>query len=385
MIPFHCPQIRLPDLFTVPFIRDGQEQLSKKLSEYFSTENVVLLRSARYGIRKALNTLSITEGSEVIIPALICDSVVDAVREAGARPVFCDIEEQGSNMDPAACRELVNEKTVAIIVAHLFGFPARIDEYTSMAREKDLVLIEDCAHAFGGKVGGQLLGTFGDFGVFSFGISKNITATGGGLLICRDANARQSISESISVEGVSGGWRKLLMAGGSKMVFNRHLYRFFRARVAKFGEGGKAQDFNVFEGTMPEIDAGLVLPQLERFEEIRTRRNANAKLLLTGLEGSAHTFDIALDEGSSSLFFPIRGDGSGMRRKQFLEHGLEVNVLGYGEPYRDEKNRDCIRSSCPNMERIMDRYLLLPLGHDKGTTGKYLALIGDPKLRGEGS
>jgi dTDP-4-amino-4,6-dideoxygalactose transaminase len=125
-------------------------------------------------------------GDEVIAPPFTFISTVWGVSYVGATPRFVDIEEGTFNLDPAKIEAAITPKTKGIIVVHLFGQPARMDEIMAIANKHKLFVIEDCAQAVGAKYGDTPVGLFGDVGTFSFYPTKNLGACGeGGAFVSR--------------------------------------------------------------------------------------------------------------------------------------------------------------------------------------------------------
>lgn len=135
-------------------------------------------RAALYNIARALN---ISKGDEVILPGLTCQVVVNAFEYNGATCVHADIERDTFNMDVNRFAEKITNRTKAVLLQHTFGVPARDTlAIVSLARKHGITIIEDTAHALGGKLDGQKLGTFGDVSFFSSERTKMINTIHGG-------------------------------------------------------------------------------------------------------------------------------------------------------------------------------------------------------------
>ena len=374
MISLHKPQIRLIDLLINPFIRKPKEKLLSKFKEYFNTENIILLNSARYGIKLALESIGVKNDSEVIIPSLICKSVPDAVLESGAKPIFCDVEKNSLKMDPKFCEKLITEKTKAIILPHLFGIPGKIDEFISIAKKYDISIIEDCAQAFGAEYRGKKVGTFGDFAVFSFGISKNIAATGGGLLICKNQKVCREIQDKIKLKRHQN-LKKLLLAFSSIIVFKRPFYGYFYKRIKQFGEKKKDISFREFEGDISDFDSRLILSQLGRYISILHRRNNNADIYMRKLSPNIILATPDPNATPSYLFFPIRSEKIDEITSFLLKKGIEVSNLAFNEVYNDPRYKFGVKRNCTNFQNIMNDYMLLPVGHSKHVTEKICEIL----------
>ncbi len=140
-------------------------------------------RVALYAILKALE---IGDGDEVIIPGFTCVVVPNAVRFAGARPVYVDIPANGYNLDLAEVAAAITPKTKALVIQHTFGIPADLEKLLPLAEKHKLFVIEDCAHTLGTQYKGQLLGSFGHAAFFSSQWSKPYTTGLGGIAATRD-------------------------------------------------------------------------------------------------------------------------------------------------------------------------------------------------------
>jgi len=134
-----------------------------------------------------LHCAGLGAGDEVIVPAISFISTATAVSRVGATPVFVDLEPYSFNMDPDRAERAVNSKTRAIVVVHFGGSMVNLDRFTSLARDKNLLLIEDAAHAHGSEWRGRRAGSFGLAGSFSFQNGKVLTAGEGGMVTTNDA------------------------------------------------------------------------------------------------------------------------------------------------------------------------------------------------------
>ena len=151
-------------------------------SKHFEA-NALLVSNGSVALTLALVSLNIRPNDEVIIPNLTYAATASAVINIGAIPVLCDVELETWNMSPSELRKKITQKTKAIIVVHLYGLPANMDEINKIAREHSLSIIEDSAEAFGAEYKRKLVGTLGDVGTFSFFPNKIITSGEGGLVI----------------------------------------------------------------------------------------------------------------------------------------------------------------------------------------------------------
>ena len=163
-------------------------------------KKVVALTSGTAAIHLALVACGVKAGDEVITQSFTFCASANPITYLGATPIFIDSERDTWNMDPQLLEEAIKdriEKTgktpKAIITVSIYGMPYKIDEIAEIANRYDIPIIEDAADAFGSKYKGQVLGTFGKYGVLSFNGNKMITTSGGGALICENDAAKQEI------------------------------------------------------------------------------------------------------------------------------------------------------------------------------------------------
>jgi dTDP-4-amino-4,6-dideoxygalactose transaminase len=163
-------------------------------------KEVVALSAGTAAVHLALHACGVKAGDEVMVQSFTFCASSHPVTYLGATPVFVDSEPDSWNMDPQLLDEAIadriaktGKKPKAIVPVALYGMPYQIDEILKVAAKYDIPVIEDAAEGFGSKYDGQVLGTFGKYGVLSFNGNKMITTSGGGALVCQDAAAKQEI------------------------------------------------------------------------------------------------------------------------------------------------------------------------------------------------
>ncbi len=171
--------------------RDGMEPLDKK---------VVCLSAGTAAVHLALIACGVGAGDEVLVQSFTFCASSHPITYLGATPVFIDSEKDSWNMDPELLEEAIRDriaktgkKPKAIIPVALYGMPYQIDKIMESANRYEIPVIEDGAEGFGSNYNGQALGTFGEYGVLSFNGNKMITTSGGGALICPDADKAREI------------------------------------------------------------------------------------------------------------------------------------------------------------------------------------------------
>ena len=171
--------------------RHDEEQLHKK---------VVALSAGTAAVHLALIACGVKPGDEVLVQSFTFCASSHPITYLGATPVFVDSERETWNMDPDLLKEAIKNriaktgrKPKAIVPVALYGMPYQIDRILEIANRYEIPIIEDAAEGFGSRFDGQVLGTFGEYGVLSFNGNKMITTSGGGALICPDADKAREI------------------------------------------------------------------------------------------------------------------------------------------------------------------------------------------------
>ncbi len=160
-----------------------------EFADFVGTKYSVGLNSGTDALHLALRALSIGKGDEVITTAFTFVATASAIGLAGATPVFVDINPDTFNIDANKIEAAITPKTKAIIPVHLYGQPAEMDKIMDIAKRHNLKVVEDCCQAIGAEYKGQKVGSFGDFGCFSFYPTKNLGGMGdGGMITCNDEN-----------------------------------------------------------------------------------------------------------------------------------------------------------------------------------------------------
>lgn len=180
-----------------PNVNGFEEDLKTFVGE---NKEIVALASGTSAVHLALLACGVGPGDEVLVQSFTFCASSHPVTYLGATPVFVDSERDSWNIDPELLEFAINDriaktgkKPKAIVPVALYGMPYRIDEIMSIATRYDIPVIEDAAEGFGSRFDGHVLGTFGRYGVLSFNGNKMITTSGGGALICPDAEAKREI------------------------------------------------------------------------------------------------------------------------------------------------------------------------------------------------
>jgi dTDP-4-amino-4,6-dideoxygalactose transaminase len=227
-------------------------RLEEALCAYIGAPAVVAVNSGSAALQLALKVLAFEPGSEIITTSMTFCATANAIVHAGCVPVLVDCDRATMNLDVDAVARRITPRTRAILPVHFAGRPCDMPAIMALARAHDLAVIEDCAHAIEASIDGQHCGTFGDFGCFSFYVTKNVTTVEGGAVTCRD----QQLADRIAV---------LALHGMTKDA--RYRYRDDGYVHYDVHEPG-------FKHNLTDLAASLGLHQLERVEANWERRLA---------------------------------------------------------------------------------------------------------------
>jgi len=236
--------------FPVPSKHAGE--FATRFAELHGAQYAICLTNGTVALLAAVQALGLKFGDEVIVPAYTWDGTAVAVLQAGAVPVFADVDPDTYCLDPKAVLAAITPRTRAIMPVHLAMRFADMDALLAIARQHKLVVIEDCAHAHGGQFQGRGAGAAGDAGCFSFQESKLITAGEGGLVMTNELACYEALQSIVNC-----GRPSLTDQCGIKVLGAN--YR------------------------MTELQASLLVGQLELWPEFCEQRTRNAALLSQAL------------------------------------------------------------------------------------------------------
>jgi dTDP-4-amino-4,6-dideoxygalactose transaminase len=289
-------------------------RFEQAFAEYKGVPRAVALGSCTAALHLSVLALEVEPGDEVITTPLTFCASVNAIIHAGATPVLADVDPETMNIDPDLIGRQISDHTRAILPVHFAGRACQMDALMEIAGANGLVVIEDCAHAIETEYHGRKAGTFGEFGCFSFYVTKNvITGEGGMVLACSEEDAAR-----IKVLGLHGlskdAWKR----------FSDEGYKHYQ--VVDLG----------FKYNMTDVQAAIGIHQLARVEQNWERRRAIwdrydeafADMPLAtpapadpDTRHALHLYTVLLDE-----------ELTGMSRDAFLQ-GMTAQNIGVGVHY----------------------------------------------------
>jgi dTDP-4-amino-4,6-dideoxygalactose transaminase len=232
------------------------ERFENDVVAYTGAGHALATNSCTAAMHLSLLAAGVGSGDEVITTSMTFGATVNVIEHVGAKPVLVDIAKDSFLIDPDAIEERITEKTRAIIPVHFAGYPCDMDRINEVAREHDLTVIEDAAHALGAKYDDRMIGEGSNFTCFSFYVTKNITAGEGGMVVTNDGE----VIARMRCYGLHG------MTRGAWQRYAHH---------------GKLHYDIVYPGykyNMPDLSASVALQQLKKLEGFIARRAHYAKM-----------------------------------------------------------------------------------------------------------
>jgi len=325
-----------------PKTKEFEEQFASFLGIHFA----VAVNSGTAALHLSMKVAGV-EGYEVITTPMTFISTNHAILYSGGVPVFADIEPYTLNIDPEDVKRKITERTRAIVIVHYGGHACDMDQILTIAKENRLKVIEDAAHACGGKFRGQMLGSLGDFGCFSFHAVKNLATGDGGMIATNDAEADNRL-------------RKLRWMGISRNTWDRSERK------------GYSWEYNVeelgFKYHMNDITAALGLVQLAKLEKNNARRRYLAErytCLLSDIEWIEKP--VEKDYTRSAWHNYVIKVVSPVDRYPLMEH-LKAHGISTGMHYIPnhlyQMYRPYVNGPLPVTESVWKRLITLPLFPD---------------------
>lgn len=322
------------------------QEFEQAFADYVGAKHAIAVTNGTAALHLACLALDLSPGDEVIVPSLTFVATANAIRYTGATPVFADIVgESDLNISGQSIKRLITKRTRAIVVVHYGGYACHMSDITAIAREYNLKIIEDAAHAAGSDLEGRKLGTWSDLGCFSFFSNKNMTTGEGGMIVTDD----ESISKKL---------RLLRSHGMTTMTWDRHKGHAWSYDVVELG----------YNYRIDEIRAALGVVQLRKLEKNNARRRQLTNRYRDALQEI--TPQITLPFGthsgvSAAHLMPVLLPRSANRAtfmEQMKAHGIQTSMhyppIHMFSTYRDFQNSSELLSIT---EDVAAREVTLPL------------------------
>jgi dTDP-4-amino-4,6-dideoxygalactose transaminase len=305
------------DVISSGYVAEGDvvRRFEQNFADYFDVRHAVAANSGTSALHLVLLALDVGPGHEVIIPSYVCCALLNAVNYTGATPVLADIVPETFNIDPTDVKTKINNRTRAIIVPHLFGMAADLEQLL----ELNVPLIEDCAQALGAEYDNRPVGSFGVAAIYSFYATKVISTGEGGMVVTGSRDIADRIKD--------------LKTYDQKVGYSvRYNYK------------------------MTDLQAAMGLSQLDRLESFIRRRRAIAGQYTR----SFRDFDLDLppDDPGHIYFRYVIGVNDDL--SAWIED-LAGNGIGCDRPIFLPLHRQLQQGGCPVSDKAWNNSLSIPL------------------------
>ena len=301
------------DALSCSLLTDGPKlrQFESTFAKFTGSKYAIGVSNATSALHLSIKANGIKKGDEVIVPDMTFVATANAVVQAGATPVFADVEEETMNISIDSIKKKITSKTKGIIPVHFAGKICDIVTICKFAKKNDLNVIEDCAHAIGARYNKKHVGNFGNAGCFSFYPTKNITTIEGGMVI---TNSKKIAEYVMSARN----------HGLSKTLGQRYT-------------NGKPWDYDMIESgfnyRLDEIRSALGLSQLKRIKKINAERKRIFEyynIKLKNIKGIVTPNSLSNDEHAYHLYIMKVKEGNNISRDQLftqlLKYGIKTTV-----------------------------------------------------------
>lgn len=327
-------------------------QFEKAFAAWHDAAFGLCVPNGTIAVELALRAAGVKAGDEVIVPSLSFVVSASAVLPLGAIPVFADCDPNTYQPCPDCIESLISPRTKAIVIVHFAGYPADLDRIVKIAKKHKLPLIEDCAHGQGSQWRGKGVGSYGDFGTFSFQQSKAFTCGEGGIVLCQNRT----------------NWGKA--------------YRFHN--LGRLEDSGFYDFFETSSNyRLTDLQGALLLAQFNRYKKQIARKDANQAYLsgllrqIGGVEPLPDDPRITRRGHYYYVFKYNAAEFAGLHREDFLK-AMQAEGVPVGHSYgraihkyplfqnmkvpAKYKNSQYKKVSCPNAENAFANELCI-LGH----------------------
>ena len=337
MIPIAAPDVGEAEREAVEAVLESGQladgpavrEFESAFAELCDVDHAVATTNGTTALHATFEALGVGEGDAVITTPFSFVASANAIRLAGAEPVFADVDPETLTIDPAAVAEVLAERddVVAVLPVHLYGMPAEMDRLRALADAHDVALVEDAAQAHGARYEGEPVGSIGDAGCFSFYPTKNVTSAEGGIVTTDDPELAERLRRFID-----------------------------HGRVSGYEHAEVGHNFR-----MTSVCAAIGRVQLDRLPSFNIARRGNAAYLTDRLQDAAvETPPERPGVRSAYHQYTIRTDERDALADHLEERGVGSAVY-YPIPIHEQPAYADYDVDLPVAERAADRVLSLPV------------------------
>ena len=333
------------------------QRFAEAVKDYLGLQYALPVNRGRVAIELALRGMDLGENDDVVLPSYICHTVLDAVVKVGANPVFADV---GPDLQVTVetVKAAITLQTKCVIVPHLFGNTAPIDEIESLLKGTGIALIDDAAQSLGSRRSARLVGTFGECGIISCGPGKTLAGPAGGLLVTKNRELyKRAVSIPLGQESSALVTRRVLSFWAWRR-FRRYTLPF---RILLDRMLGPEEEFPSKACAMSNLDGAIAMQQFRELcqNSLQRRRNADGLLLALGTIADYSISDFSQDGMLVKLVLvlPIKGPTADGVINFLADVGVECQK-GYVPLH--QKMTD-VTALLPTSEALWNRVVCIPV------------------------
>jgi len=306
------------------------QAFENEFSNFTGAKYCLGLANGLEALNLSLKAFEFDAGSEVIVPSNTYIATILSIVQNNLKPVLVEPDIKTYNIDPSKIEAAISSKTKAIMIVHLYGKACEMQPIIDLCEKYNLKLIEDCAQAHGAKYQGKQVGTFGDFGAFSFYPTKNLGALGdAGAITCRDEEHYLKI-------------KALRNYGSHKKYYNQYV-----------GTNSR----------LDEIQAAFLRIKLRKLNDINLHKRMLSKIYHEKLTDKV--IKPIVQEGYYDVFhiYNLRTDNRDELKKYLEKNGVMTEIHYPVSPHKQVAMRGIINTDCPISDKIHQTTLSLPISY----------------------
>ena len=352
------------------------EMLRTDLEQLFPQQRAALFDTGRAALLALLQVLELRSGDEVIVQGYTCAVVPNAIRAAGATPVYVDINPRTLTLDPALVRAAITRKTRVVICQHTFGIPADMSALRLICDEKDIALVEDCAHVLP-DAPSERIGAVGDAVLLSFGRDKAISGVTGGALLTRHFLLAKRLRDAETQARDHTLWTILnlidypLRYAWAHAIWKTHLAKIYlrgcqwlRLLPPVLTQAEKAGTPSQILFRMPNACAALALDQLHTLTRLNEQRATIASLFAQAAKEHRWPVVRGILAAAAPQKFPLLIPNAAKVRVTLKQQQIYLDDGWCGAvvnpPTVDQRAVGYERGMCPHAEKVAQEILTLP-------------------------
>ena len=356
--------------------------LLTKLTKLLNQKHGWIFNAGRNALQVGLEALELKSSDEVLCQAFTCVAVPNAIKWAGAKPIYVDSIKNGFNLNIQDLKTKITKNSKALIIQHTFGNPDKIIKIQALCKKHNLILIEDCAHSLGVKYKNKPLGSFGDLTMLSFGRDKVISSVFGGALLTSNAKLAKKIQnhyQELSYPSFFWIIKQLLhpiityLVKPVYFIFGKHvLFVYQKSGLLSWPVTNKEKNSqpSLPIRKLPNALAILALHQLKKLTNLNQQRRKIVKLYKNSKFGTLNyllRYPVLVNNPrhlikKAKKQHILLGD---WYRPVIAPQGVKLNLIDY------------TKGSCPNAESVSKKIVNLPTLINKNQAQQIIKLVND--------